>query len=273
MEIIGVIVVVAIVVICLINGKKKQAEAAKQEEAKKKAAAAAAEKAATAEKLKKAEILKPSCEKGDCWWHKGSFYFTCPENFECERKTYTKKDWANDIPDARVIPYLKRLEKATGAEEKEVYKDFMDEILPQYGRGQWGMAEAVLNQCDPVPMINIALYLGKQPYMEDMVTKLKMLRTLKRDVIRNAFFMKESLYNRSTEDFKYTMDIAAVVLDEERLETYFKDTSAISIEQLYDNDGNIIEAGIGGPKNGFYGSCIFNIVESWGGENGENNAE
>ena len=35
---------------------------------------------------KLAEILKPSCEKGDCLWHAESFYFTCDDCVECQRK-------------------------------------------------------------------------------------------------------------------------------------------------------------------------------------------
>lgn len=219
------------------------------------------------------EILTPSCENGDCWWFGGKFYFTCLADCACERKTYTKKDWAHDVPDTRLIPYMKRLEKANFDQKEKLYKDFMREFLSQYGSGQWGMAEAVLNGNTVSPMAGIAFWLGEQPFVEDMVTKLRLLKNvfvLNPGALYNPVFKSLSLYNRSEKDFEYSINIISVVLNNEKLQECYVDISNISLDQLLDESGNVLKAGIGGPKNGFYGKCIYNVVESWSGEDGEN---
>ena len=135
------------------------------------------------------------------------------------------------------------------------------------------MADEVLRFGSFAPMAEIAFWLGEQPKFGDMVTKLKILHKIigiDYDKLYNPIFKNASLYNRSTKDFEYSVNIIFTVLDEKKLQGYFKDTGNISLSQLLDANGNVLEAGLGGPKNGFYGPCIWNVVESWGGENGEN---
>jgi len=250
-------------------------EVAKAEAAQKEAEAAQKK----AEEL--AAILAPTCEKGDCWWHGKYFYFTCPVDCDCERKTHTKKQWANVIPDSRLIPYMKRLEKATSYEAKEeIYQDFMREILPQYVAGYtdggYRIADIILSEADTGhPMFEIALALADAPRIDYILSKLEILRgvfLLNGECLANPIFRNLSLYDRSEEDFEYTVNIIAVILDEEKLQGYYRDTSNISIEQLYDADGKVKEAGRGGPEKGFYGDTIWNTVEGWAGEDGENEA-
>ena len=115
--------------------------------------------------------------------------------------------------------------------------------------------------------------LGEAPHMDNMVSKLRLLhKIVRREDLGDPIFRNLSLYDRSEEDFEYTVNIIAVVLDEERLQGYYRDTSNISVEQLYDADGKVKSAGKGGPEKGFYGDTIWNTVEGWAGEDGENEA-
>lgn len=250
---------------------KREAEQKKQEQEKIKQ---------EQEKIKQeqiAKILAPTCERGDCLWYRSKFYFTCPEDCECERKKFTKKDWGGNV-DMVFWPYMKRLDKLEKYDfdgKKEIYKDFMTEFLPQYGVGQYGLAEIITTdgfKKEENPLIDIMFAIAQMDKMSDMNKKVEFIRyNCMRPVLEHEVFKKKSLYDRSYEDFEYTVKILNNVLNEYKLSQYFIDISNISVEQLYDENGDLKQAGIGGPEAGFYGDTIYNTVEMWAGENGENN--
>lgn len=257
-----------------------------REEAQKRAEEMKKQEAQEAERLKQekmAKILLPTCEKGDCLWNKSRFYFTCPEDCECERKKFTKKDWGGEIAAPEFWPYMKRLEAADKNESfslgdlhKEIYADFTKEFLPQY-EGAWKLAEVFLAsgfEKEQNQLFDIMFAIAKMDKKKDIGKKIECLRNMygfnRKRILSHEVFRKESLYDMSYEDFEYAVRIFGTVLDTEKLEEYFVDISNISIEQLYDADGNPKPAGIGGPQAGFYGDTIYNTVEMWSGENGEN---
>ncbi len=235
--------------------------------------------------IKKA--LQPTCEKGDCLWYSSSFYFTCPFECPCERKKYTKKDWGSQTIRPEFWPYLKRLEKREGysPNTNEIENDFMKEFLPQYGVENSKLAFIFIKSglVDDNPFLPIFFALKDAPKVEgDIISNLEWLdieygfeaRIGKLGpVFENKIWTNLSLYDRSLEDFQYTVKVIMTVLNEDALMGYFKDISNISIEQLYDANGRVKPAGCGGPKAGFYGETIWNTVESWSGENGENNLD
>lgn len=228
-------------------------------------------------KARIAKILAPTCEKGDCLWNEGRFYFTCPTDCECERKKVTKKEWVGKVADERFWKYMKRLEKLEDGDfegKEEIYEDFMAEFLPQYGTGMWGLAEAIIDfgfEREINPFIDIMFELNKMPEIDDIISKLNYLhRECSDETLTYKAFKSESLYDRNTEDFEYTVNIFNIVLNQERLGGFLIDTSVASAEQLFDENGKVKPAGCGGPQAGFYGDTIYNTVETWSGENGEN---
>ena len=261
-----------------INDKLQQSreEAIKREAEQKKQEAQAQEKAKQEEIAK---VLEPTCEKGDCLWYKSRFYFTCPADCECERKKFTKKDWGGEVENA-FWPYMKRLEKAGISDKKEIYEDFMQEFLPQYGKGNWALAENIVSfgfEREDNPLIDIMFAISKMDKKSNIIKKIEYLRNNLRfkevdgrSILEHEVFKKESLYDMSYEDFEYTAKVLHNVIDRDRLYEFFIDISDISIEQLYDENGELKPAGIGGPQAGFYGDTIYNTVEMWAGENGEN---
>lgn len=273
--------------------EQKEAAAKKAEEERIEKEKIEAEKREAAELKKKAElerkqkemeaILKPTCDKGDCLWHHSRFYFTCSKECECERKKYTKTDWDNENVIPEFWPYMKRLEKLQkkGAfdvdVEAEICKDFMKEFLPQYGVGMWGIAREFIKDglSSRNKMLSVFFVIKDAPKQNDIIEKLQHLNNdysfqMRDCILEHGFCKKLSLYNRSTEDFIYTVNLFATVLDKEKLSRCFKDISGISEEQFYDSDGNIKPAGCGGPQEGFYGDTLHNTVNSWLGENDEN---
>ena len=77
------------------------------------------------------------------------------------------------------------------------------------------------------------------------------------------YFKNPSLYDRSREDLEYTAKILDIVSNEEKRNAAFPASADVSLEKLFNEDGTIKEAGIGGPRKGFYGDVIYNIVSTW----------
>lgn len=273
-------------------------EKAERERAEKEAREAeiAAEKAERAEA--RAKLLAASCEKGDCLWNDHKFYFTCNSSTECQRKkVVSKKDWGEPFYDERFWPYMKRLELIEKAKKANIYhpdsyrdlaEDFIDEFIPIYSdypdikfrieqsiqfNGGFTFANTFLYLMLDLKGIDLRDHFSKHD--ADFSTSI-LKRLAFREVpgckmhLNYDFYRNPSLYQRSLEDFEFTVRTFEAVLDEEKLSEFFIDTSFISVDQLYDKNGNIKEAGRGGPEAGEYGDTIYNTIESWGGENGEN---
>ena len=85
--------------------------------------------------------------------------------------------------------------------------------------------------------------------------------------LNHSYLVDPRLYQRSPEEFQYTVNVFETVLDPSRLNRYFKDTSRISVDQLYDK-GIIKPAG--NESTGDDISTIFGTVESWSGADSEN---
>lgn len=83
------------------------------------------------------------------------------------------------------------------------------------------------------------------------------------------YLLDASLYNRTPEEFEYTLFVFETVLNPSQLGKYFKDTKNISVKQLYDG-GKIKPAGDESTADDI--STLFGTVESWSGESGENDA-
>ncbi|MBQ3491485.1 MAG: hypothetical protein IJA74_02925 [Oscillospiraceae bacterium] len=263
------------------NAQEAQARRlAEEERLQQEQAAKEAEERAALEKA-----LQPSCEQGDCLWYDNRFYFTCAEDCPCERKKYTKKDWGTDHVRPEFWPYLKRLEERQDnqPDTEKIVRDFMREFFPQYGEGNSLLAQTFimsgLTDRNPFLPIFDTLKASPVPSGGSVVSALDWLyHTYHFDacfgglgpVFENKIWTNISLYDRPLEDFKYTVKTIMTVLNEEKLREYSKDISGISIDQLYDADGRVKSAGCGGPQAGFYGDTIWNTVESWSGENGEN---
>ena len=76
-----------------------------------------------------------------------------------------------------------------------------------------------------------------------------------------------SLWERTKEDFVYTLKAFDVVSDENKLKRYFKNVDGIDISALMNEDGSIKPAG--SEATSFDEGTIFGTIESWsnGGDN------
>lgn len=261
---------------------KQQEEAAKEVERKQR----------EEQKAKELEqILKPACEKGDCCWNEHRFYFNCG-NAECERKKSTKGSWGK-LKHPEYWQYLKRFEEFEKLHMRpdkiiveELAEDWLKEFAPKllpFSKIVYdnicihGVADNeflnILHDINDFPVdggelgalsIGIA---GKNTFTDSSLNPCRTLaQTIDEDSIEmqleHDFYREKSLYGRS--GFIFTIKAFEFALNPKRLAEYIGDTSHISIDQLFDSEGNIKSAGEGGPEAGFYGDTIWNTVASWG---------
>ncbi len=290
----------------------KEKEAAEKEKKEREAAEEAERKEKErAERISKA--LEPSCEKGDCLWNNGKFYYICDECVECNRKNSTKNK-QDKVKYPQLWKYMKRYEASEkirkektetfelakehfGEEYGVVYEsgerddyyhslsieqkaawevindnwndilnsidmfasELFDEFMPAYTNNitlevkvnlsgittpffdlLWDLKDMDIDISDDIWDI---LFAGELEISDDLSYPLE----LDQDIYRNP-----SLYNRSIYDFRYTLEMLLLTASEKD-ETYKK---------LFDNDGNILPAGIGGPEKGFYDPCIWNVIHN-----------
>ena len=83
------------------------------------------------------------------------------------------------------------------------------------------------------------------------------------------YLANKSLYERNIKDFIYTVQLFDIVNEPIKLRNFFKDTTRIKESDLY-VDGTTTIKPVG--KDGDGTDTLFGTVESWGGDEGKNNA-
>jgi len=73
--------------------------------------------------------------------------------------------------------------------------------------------------------------------------------------------LNPSLWNRTKEDFIYTLRAFDIVLDKNKIKKYFKDTEFIDVSEFFLKDGSIKPAG--SEATSFDEGTIFGTIESW----------
>lgn len=266
------------------ENKKKQEEAAaeyarkKEEEAQ--AAAVAAAAAEEEDNLRReqrfAEMLAPSCDKGDCIFFGQTLCCTCPEDCECERKTYARCQYVTEYPE--LWKYYKLLKQhgkfeevkkegdlypSTEKDDQYFYQMFRDEFLPNYtGSDAVNVGAWFINSVLPMWMYDdfykfafgVIRAANSWTDIEDLSAKLDSMFTMsniyrRKDAFaENPIFCTHTLFNRDIPDFRKTV---------------FCLMSVENINKLMDDNFDIYPYGEGGPSKGFYGPCIFNIMNKY----------
>lgn len=129
-------------------------------------------------------------------------------------------------------------------------KDIVIDSIVNFGRENNEFLEFVLNIKFPIKRNQVNLF--------DFL-----YRNSKRYDLDKDWFYKPSLYNRSLDDFKYTVNAFNTASDKTKLRNYFRDTSKIDINEFYTPSGEIKPAG----RNGAEGDTIWNVIENWGKDN------
>ncbi len=235
-----------------------------------------AEKKAAEENLEEEE--KFGCEKGECFYNCEIFYHTC-NDLECPKMKAAKKVSHDGIIDPVLIPYMKRL-----AVLNELYKidedgsvfvpdmaDFIHDLItnhmPAYG------AYAVDLGMD----FNFRGIAKESPFFQllwDMKDKNICLSEHKMQMLMfgevfdhsfdlsHSFYRNPSLYDRTDDEFDYTVKIFEIMLTPELRAKYYIETDKIGVDQFFDAEGNIKPAGLHDDE-GEQGDSIWYTVERW----------
>ena len=249
------------------------------------------------EKCLEAALSKTDCDlgKGDCCWHEDKFYCTCGSDVDCPRKKYIKASQYGNIHAPEHWPYIKVLAATTrfkygedsyysyvnsyDAKWGEFISVFFKRFLPntiassdsdmrnlegyEASSEYDNLYNHGLGDDNPLMAILYAINEKTDGQVKMSLPKLVWLEKQYGIDMRQDFLKNPSLYNRSLRDMVYTARILDTVSNPEKLSKYFKDSGKVEVDQLYNADGTIKDAGVGGPKNGHYGDVIYNIVASW----------
>ena len=248
-------------------------------------------KAAEQAALAKLQALFPSltdttnCDKnqGDCFWLGEKFYCTCGEDVDCPKKKYVKKHQMGKIHAPEHAPYIKYLaqfERKKGIiDETEIYyinkgagdvkyeealTAFFTAFLPEHIGNIDTDFFYVHGLGDDNPIMRI-LYLVHEQTNGEVKPWIPNLIILHNDGVdlNQAFFNNVSLYNRNLRDFDYTARILDAANNTMKTVESFVHPDKVNIEELFNADDTIKDTGYGGPKAGFYGDEIYNIVSTW----------
>ena len=238
-------------------------------------------------------MANTNCDQGcgDCFWVGPSFYCSCSDT-TCPKKEYIRKEQLGKPIAPEHLPYIKLLstffhEGELVVERKDIdltvlnaFRYFIKTFLPEH-QSAFGWEQGI--EMTTFFLIN---GLGAENYVLDIlfsihqqtegkvVPPMDFLVNAYHDIIHSEdsndciniflpYFKNPSLYDRSREDLEYIAKILDIVSDEEKRNAAFPATADVSLEKLFNTDGTIKEAGIGGPRKGFYGDVIYNIVNTW----------
>lgn len=223
-----------------------------------------------------AEMLAPSCDKGDCIFSGQMLCCICPEDCECDRKTYANCRYVTEYPE--LWKYYKLWEQhgkfeavkeeghlypSTEKDDQYLYQMFRDEFLPNYtGSDANNVAAWFIINVLPMWLYDdfykfafaVIRAANTWPEMEELSAKLDSMFTMsniyrQKDAFdENPVFCTYSLFNRDVTDFRKTV---------------FCLMSVENIDKLMDDNFEILPYGEGGPSKGFYGPCIFNIMNKY----------
>lgn len=219
--------------------------------------------------------------KGDCCWNGDYFYCTCGDDVDCPRKKYVKARQFGKIHTLEHFPYIKYL---STIKQRDLFNDgrisyycegdgsydhllksFFEKFLPQYAYDVWKDTIFEYGLGEENPILSILYYLQDETGGEVLASLDTLLYYLENGEIdlTQPFLKNVSIYNRGYKETSYTIKILDIVHNPDKLANYFTDPQKIDIRQLYNADGSVKEAGLGGPKNGHYGDVMYNIIATW----------
>lgn len=226
-----------------------------------------------------------NCDKnqGDCFWLGEKFYCTCGENVDCPKKKYVKKDQTGKLHAPEHAPYIKYLaqfeRKKRYYDENEIYylnkgtgtleyadalTAFVTAFLPEHVGGIDADFSYAHGLGDENPIMRILYYVHDQTNGEVVPSIMRLTELYESGVdLNQSFFNNISLYKRNLNDFEYTAKVLDAASNPMKAIEVFGCSDKVNVDDLFNADGTIKAAGYGGPKAGFYGDEIYNIVSTW----------
>ena len=234
----------------------------------------------------------PECPHGECGIYYYHLYHSCEKSTPCPKML--KREYYNDmhtVSDNRIFDFIMRYVRAEESqhftEKEHILDEYVSTLLPNLSEISECLTEGVLisegmdpdeslfltflfemnNKCVATenfsPNINqLYDYYQKTRIAigaEDKDRKERVDRLL---VYPSVLLRDPSLFERDTEDFKYSYARIDAFCSPDFLAKFFKDVSLVTVDLLFDKNGNLKPAGIGGAEIGETGDTIWNTLES-----------
>ena len=227
------------------------------------------------------QILKTSCEHGECAGFDKILFSNCPRNCICERKkkymgSYGEEPIPGMLPVLKVFEYAK--EKSPYGDYKKFYTKAMElfcdiycpnikpfahclsENINIYGIRElpfWrlliDLKEVSLNRSDDAKLVFIHRALRWTEIGEYHIFDREYLPS------DTVFFASQSLFDRDQKEFEYAVRFWLAHTDTQWLSSNYEDPSAISLSDIFTPEGVLKPSGIYGEE----GDTLYNMVESW----------
>lgn len=173
------------------------------------------------------------------------------------------EDYRDLLTDKRIKEYSET--------NKETQRKFVNQIIQEYGNPSLQNIKDVIEDAfrvygiDPSknPFVD---YFDRVDFQVDSSMKsnfYKLLDMWKMDLVDldGQWYTEESLFDRNEKDFEYTVNAFEVANNPKELGKYLKDTTDITIDSLYDENGNIKPAGNATTAKDT--DTIYGTIESW----------
>lgn len=179
------------------------------------------------------------------------------------------------------LPYItlddiKKWQTATEATRR----DMTDGIIKQYHKpGLENIKDAIYNNFDyfgidkddnPFMQLLDELEFAPEEKENSNFTLLTQYQKAGKVDLSHDYLRMKSLYDRSRNDFDYTLNAFEIVMDKSELSKYFNDITNIDSSQFIDPETNeILPAGKPGDKGL---DTIYGVIEQWSNENSSSNS-
>lgn len=233
----------------------------------------------------------PECNNGECGVYEYRLYHSCEKSAQCPKML--KKKYYNamrTVSDKKIFDFIIRYakdEKTYDYKDKErIPGEYSDAVFPNLSEIKRFIVNVVLpfESMDPNESLFIKFLLemndkcvAKESYGPNLnrlyeayrqtrvpisaEDKAKTERVDRLLTYPSVLLRDPTLFERDAEDFKYSYDCIDAFCSPDFLTEKFKDISLVTVDMLFDKNGRLKPAGIGGAEIGETGDTIWNTVE------------
>lgn len=231
---------------------------------------------------------KPDCPYGRCCEYDDGFYYTCEKSVSCPRGLKKQHyDCLQTLENKEILDFIIRYSsnKIIGYNEYNLEMYYLNEYADTFFPNlkflksfiveclRWSTSSLNPN-LSPFTQFLFELNDKKLSY-PNLASNLKHLYGIYKEqrygerekVIvsllktPSVLLRDPTLFARDFEDFKYSYGTIELFSDKKGLSEYLKDHTKVNVDMLFNDDGTLKPAGIGGPEIGETADGIWSLVD------------
>lgn len=231
---------------------------------------------------------KPRCSYGECCEYDGDFYYTCEKSVSCPRGLKKQNyDRLQALENKQILDFIIRYSnnKIVGYDEydhriyfigqyADIFFPNLKELKPFIEEYLYWPISGFNPDLSPFTQFLFELNDKKLSYpnlasnLEHLYGIYKEQRYGEREKViesllktPSVLLRDPSLFARDLDDFKYSYAALELFSDKEGLSEYLKDPTKVNVDMLFNEDGTLKPAGIGGPEIGETEDGIWSLVD------------